>query len=119
MSKQTVPSWAAQVWFEDGKLQVSLPSTMDGQQSHQLTFPCDQQGMIRLRAMLEARSHHSGFCSEGDLTQHQLARKLKVPVDLASEFIRKAKPKDKFAPDLRAAARSVLRGLGLTGAVNR
>ena len=114
----TIPTWAAQVWYEDGKLQVSLPSTV-GQQSHRLTFPCDMQGMVRLRAMLEARSHHSTFCSEGDLSRHQLAKKLRVPVDLSGVPITKAKPKDTFAPDLRATARAVLRGLGLTGAVNR
>lgn len=77
------------------------------------------QGMIRLRALLEQRSHVSLIGTEGDLTQWQVDKKLKTKVDTDGIPISKAKAKDKFVPELRAAARSVLRGLGLTGAVQR
>ena|SRR6266704_220157 len=118
MSQQTVPSWSAQVWFEEGKLHCSLPPTM-GIQSHRISFPCDMQGLIRLRTLLEQRSHMSLIGTEGDLTQHQVNKKLKTKVDTDGIPIHKARLKDKFEPGIRAAARSVLRGLGLTGAVQR
>lgn len=118
MSQQTVPAWSAQVWFEEGKLHCHLPATQ-GLLSHRISFPCDVQGMIRLRVLLEQRSHISLIGTEGDLTQWQVNKKLKTKVDTDGIPITKSKLKDKFAPDLRAAARSVLRGLGLTGAVQR
>lgn len=118
MSQQTVPAWAASCWFEEGKLRLHLPATQ-GLTSHRITFSCDMQGLIRLKALLEQRSHVSLIGTEGDLTQWQVDKKLKTKVDTAGIPISKTKLKDKFAPDIRAAARSVLRGLGLTGAVQR
>jgi hypothetical protein len=118
MTTPNPPFWAAQVWFDQGKLHLHLPATQ-GLTSHRLTFPCDMQGLIRLKGLLEQRSHLSLIGTEGDLTQWQVDKKLKTKVDTKGVPITKTKVKDKFVPELRAAARSVLRGLGLIGAVSR
>ena len=118
MTSPIIPSHAASVWFSEGKLHVHLPATI-GLTSHRLTFPSDMQGLVRLRGLLENRSHVSLIGTEGDLTQWQLDKKLKIPAYADGTPVTKVKAKDKFVPELRAAARSVLRGLGLTGAVQR
>lgn len=111
MKSPTIPSFAAQVWVEDNSFHVSLPEA-DGELSHRLTFPCDQQGMIRLRQLLASRHKLSLIGTAGDLTQHQVNKQLKRKVNTDGIPITRI-TKDKFTPEVKAAAKAVLRRLGL------
>ena len=113
------PPWAARVWLEGSTLQVDLPMG-DGLPSHRLAIPWDNYGMARLKVLLNRRDVHSVLNTKGDPTQHRVDADialLKRKID--PDKVRVMKPKDRFAPNLRAAARTVLRSAGLIGATRR
>jgi len=105
------PSWAARCWVEGPTLHVDLPDA--GGISHRLAFPCDLQGMTRLRQLLSNRNAHSTLGTKGDLTQHQLNKRLKEPVDITGKPIRKVVGKKVLDPEKQSAAKMFLVGLGL------
>lgn len=117
MNSPTVPPYAASIWVEGDLIHMELPA-IGRLTHHRLAFPNDAYGMTRAVYLLKQRTTQSLIGEEGDLTQAQLDRKIrnmkrKVKVDLAGEVITKVKPKDTFAPALRAGARAVMRKMGL------
>lgn len=119
MTSPTTPPWAIRVWVEGKMLQVDCPM---GEElpSHRLSFPADWNGMHRLRALLAHRGPHSVLGTKGDMTQHRVDEDIKLlKRKIDPDKVRVVKPKDKFAPELRAGARAVLRKFGLIGAVSR
>lgn len=118
MTSPTIPLHAARLWLEDNSIYLDLPA-IGSDVSHRLTFPNDGYGLTRLLYLLQQRTKQSLIAEEGDITQHQLNRKIrdmkaKVKVDAAGERITKVKSKDSFSSTARAGARDVLRRLGLT-----
>lgn len=114
MTSSTIPPHAVSLWLEDGSIHMDLPA-IGSHLSHRLTFPNNVQGLNRMMHLLASRSHLSKIGEAGDLTQHQVNRKLKekAPWDLPKGKYVKPK-KDTFSPALRQGARDVLRRLGLT-----
>lgn len=118
MTSPTIPSHAVSLWLEDGSIHMDLPA-VGHLHSHRLTFPNDGIGMTRALYLIQQRTKASLLATEGDVTQHQLDRKVrnmktKLKVDASGERVTKVKPKDSFSPALRQGARDVLRRLGLT-----
>lgn len=118
-STPTIPPWAARCWIEGKHIHVDLPM---GEElpSHRLTFPNDGYGLSRLVHLLQNRNAHSLLGTQGDRTQHNVDKDialLKRKID--PDKVQVVKPKDKFTQAQRAGARSILRMLGLTGAVQR
>lgn len=110
----TIPPHAARLWLEDNSIHLDLPA-IGSLHSHRLTFPNNAPGLARLLHLVQQRSHESKIGTDGDLTQAQLDRKLKVKTDydlLKGKFVKPKK--DTFSNTARAGARDVLRRLGLT-----
>ena len=120
MTHPTIPPWAAQVWVEGNTIHVACPQGED-HPTHYLAFPANAHGMHRLRSLLTNRRVESRLGTKGDQTQWGVDRDIKLlkrKID-PDRPVKQAKPKDKFAPAMRAKARDVLRGLGLIGVVRR
>ena len=120
MTHPTIPPWACQCWTEGDIIHVACPQGED-HPTHYLAFPADAHGMHRLRSLLNNRNVHSLLGTKGDQTQWRVDKdiallKRKIDPDAPA---RRAKAKDRFTQAQRAVARTVLRGLGLTGAVRR
>ncbi len=112
----TIPPTAVSLWLAEGQIHMDLPA-INGHTTHRLTFPNDAIGMTRALYLLQQRNQGSYLATEGDITQHQLDRKVrnmkaKLLVDAAGERLVK-KSKDSFSPTLRQSARDVMRRLGL------
>ena len=120
MTHPTIPPWACQCWVEGDIIHVSCPQG-EGHLTHYLAFPANAHGMHRLRSLLNNRRVESRLGTKGDQTQWGVDRDIKLlkrKIDPDGP-VKQAKPKDKFAPAMRAKARDVLRGLGLIGVVPR
>lgn len=104
------PPHAALIWADANSIHLSLPNTVPGGASHTLTLPNSTQGLDRLARLLAERASASDLrlATPAAPTKAQLAAE--ATAALAAP---RKEPSSIFSPELRNAARDILRKAGL------
>ena len=101
MTDMIKPSWAISVWHNHNSIYLDLGG-------HVLKLPNNAVSLCKMLILLENRSAESKIGSKGWPTQQQIERP-----QYDERMVRRPRAKVKATPEQAAAAREILRRMGL------
>lgn len=102
------PNHSAIVWATDEWLYLELPA-IHGLKAHSIRVPCTEVGLRAALHTLQSRSEFSRIGEPGDPTQHNVDQLIK---EFKGE-IKRPKARPKLTPARVAAAKDILRRMGM------